>query len=214
MQNLPVVFAVDRAGIVGADGETHQGMFDLSYLTTIPNLTVMAPKNKWELSDMMKYAVALGKPCAIRYPRGEAWDGLEECRAQIETGRVEEIAPDGDILLLAVGSMVKTAVQVRALLAERGIACALTNARFIKPLDEAYLKKAGARYRMIVTMEENILAGGFGEQALRFLSEEELPARVLNLGLPDRFIEHGKPDDLLEKCGLDAKSVAARIADA
>lgn len=214
MQNLPVVFAVDRAGIVGADGETHQGMFDLSYLTTIPNLTVMAPKNKWELSDMMKYAVARGKPCAIRYPRGEAWDGLEECRAQIETGRVEEIAPDGDILLLAVGSMVKTAVQVRALLAERGIACALTNARFIKPLDEAYLKKAGARYRLIVTMEENILAGGFGEQALRFLSEEELPARVLNLGLPDRFIEHGKPDDLLEQCGLDAKSVAARIADA
>ena len=214
MQHLPVVFAIDRAGIVGADGETHQGMFDLSYLTTIPNLTVLAPKNKWELSDMMKYAVALGKPCAIRYPRGEAWDGLEAFRAPVETGKAEEIFPDGDILLLAVGSMVKTAVQVRSLLAEKGISCALTNARFIKPFDRTYLKRAGKRFRMIVTMEENILAGGFGEQVLRFLSEEGLPARVLNLGLPDRFIEHGKPDDLLKKCGLDAASVAARIADA
>lgn len=214
MQNLPVVFAIDRAGLVGADGETHQGMFDLSYLTTIPNLTVMAPKNKWELSDMMKYAVALGKPCAIRYPRGEAWDGLESARARVETGRAEELFPDGDILLLAVGSMVKTALQVRALLAERGITCALTNARFIKPFDTAYLKTAGKRYRLIVTMEENILAGGFGEQVLRFLTEEGLPARVLNLGLPDRFIGHGKPDDLLKQCGLDAVSVADRIADA
>ena len=214
MQNLPVVFAIDRAGLVGADGETHQGMFDLSYLTTIPNLTVLAPKNKWELSDMMKYAVALGKPCAIRYPRGEAWDGLEAYRAPVETGKAEVIEPEGDILLLAAGSMVKVATKAREILATKGISCALTNARFIKPLDKAYLKQAGARYRLIVTLEENILAGGFGEQALRFLSEEGLPARVLNLGLPDRFIEHGKPDELLQQCGLDAKSVADRIADA
>ena len=140
IQNLHVIFAIDRAGLVGSDGETHQGIFDLSYLSTIPNMCVMAPKNKWELSDMMKFAVSYPGPIAIRYPRGEAFDGFQSFRAPITYGKGEVIYDEAEIALLAVGSMVKTAQQVRTALKELGYACTLINMRFVKPIDEELLK--------------------------------------------------------------------------
>ena len=136
IQNLPVIFAIDRAGLVGSDGETHQGIFDLSYLSSIPNMHIMAPKNKWELSDMMKFAVSFDAPVAIRYPRGEAYDGLAQMRAPIELGRAEMLYEEEQIALLCVGSMVKTGEAVRERLKEQGYACSLVNARFVKPIDE------------------------------------------------------------------------------
>ena len=171
LQNLPVIFAVDRAGLVGSDGETHQGIFDLSYLSSIPNMQIMAPKNKWELSDMMKFALAAGRPMAIRYPRGEAFDGLRDNRVPIEAGRSEAIYEEEDIILFAVGSMVKVALDVREQLKERGYSCSLTNARFVKPIDEQAIREACREHRLIVTMEENVASGGYGEKVRAYVDE-------------------------------------------
>ena len=149
IQNLPVVFAIDRAGLVGSDGETHQGIFDLSYLSSIPNMHIMAPKNKWELSDMIKFAVAFEAPIAIRYPRGEAFDGLKDNRAPVEYGKSEWIYEEEDIVLMAVGSMVKVALDVREQLKDKGYSCSLINARFVKPIDEeAEIGRASCRERV------------------------------------------------------------------
>ena len=160
LQNLPVVFAIDRAGLVGADGETHQGIFDLSYLSSIPGMTVMAPKNKWELSDMMKFAVHFDGPIAVRYPRGEAYAGLSEYRAPVVYGESEWIYEESEVALLAVGSMVKTAEQVRDRLKAAGHECSLVNVRFVKPADEKMIRRAAAGHRLIVTMEENVASAG------------------------------------------------------
>ena len=211
LQNLPVVFAVDRAGLVGSDGETHQGAFDLSYLATIPGMHVMAPKNKWELSDMMKFALNAGVPIAIRYPRGEAYTGLESFRAPIVMGRAEPIYEEKEILLFAVGSMVRTGEEVYRLLKEAGRHCSLVNARFVKPFDKAYLLEACKKHQLIVTMEENILSGGFGERVLSFLEDEQVGIRSIRVGIPDCFVTHGAPDLLREKLHLDAASIAQRI---
>src|SRR5574344_1453487 len=146
IQNLPVIFAIDRAGIVGADGETHQGIFDLSYLSSIPNMHIMAPKNKWELSDMMKYAVEFPAPVAVRYPRGEAYDGLHEFREPVVYGRAEVIYDESMIALFAVGSMVKTAVEVREELKSQGYSCSVINARFVKPVDEEAIVNAASHH--------------------------------------------------------------------
>ena len=162
IQSLPVVFAIDRAGIVGSDGETHQGIFDLSYLSSIPGMHIMAPKNKWELSDMMKFAVSLGAPIAVRYPRGEAYAGLKEYRAPIEMGKAEPIYVENEICLMAVGSMVKTAEEVRDRLKNAGYHCSLINARFVKPIDENAVEWAERNHKIIVTMEENVASGGYG----------------------------------------------------
>ena len=156
LQNLHVIFAVDRAGLVGSDGETHQGCFDLTYLSMIPNMTVMAPKNKWELSDMMKFAVNYDGPIAIRYPRGEAYDGLEEYRAPVLKGRSEMIYEGNSIALLPIGSMVKTACQVYEMLKAEGETPTLVNARFVKPLDEKMLDRLAKEHSLLVTMEENV----------------------------------------------------------
>ena len=153
IQSLPVVFAIDRAGIVGSDGETHQGIFDLSYLSSIPGMHIMAPKNKWELSDMMKFAVSLGAPIALRYPRGEAYAGLKEYRAPIEMGKAEPIYVENEICLMAVGSMVKTAEEVRDRLKNAGYHCSLINARFVKPIDENAVEWAERNHKIIVTLE-------------------------------------------------------------
>ncbi|MBP3735869.1 MAG: 1-deoxy-D-xylulose-5-phosphate synthase, partial [Lachnospiraceae bacterium] len=214
LQKLPVVFAIDRAGIVGADGETHQGVFDLSYLLALPNMTVMAPKNKWEFSDMMKFALTLESPVAIRYPRGEAYDGLEEFRAPIEAGCPEMIYEEEEVLLLAIGGMVKTAEQVRRILKEHGHACSLVNARFAKPLDAGRLKAYSGAHRLVVTMEDNAVSGGFGEHVCKLLQDEGAKSRVLCIGVPDRFIEHGKPAQLYEALSMDAEGVSSRILDA
>jgi len=211
IQDLPVVFAIDRAGLVGSDGETHQGIFDVSFMTSVPNMTVMAPKNKWELSDMLKFAVNYDHPIAIRYPRGEAYDGLAEFRAPIEWGKSEILYDETEIALIAFGSMVKTAEEVRAKLKECGYQCSLINARFAKPLDTGMLRTAAAEHRMIVTLEENVENGGFGEHVLRYMEENGLNTRVLNFAIPDMYVEHGNVDILKKEVGIDADSILTRI---
>ena len=211
LQNLPVVLAIDRAGLVGSDGETHQGIFDLSYLSSMPNMHIMAPKNKWELSDMLKFAVKFDGPIAIRYPRGEAYAGLVDWRAPIEMGKAEPIFEEGGVLLLAVGSMVKTAVMVREILAAQGIACSLTNARFVKPIDEEYILSVADKHPLIVTMEENVLSGGFGEKVRSLLGEKGCNTKIMNIGIPDQFVTHGSPDTLMAMLGIDEKSIAQKI---
>ncbi len=212
IQKRPVVFAIDRAGLVGSDGETHQGVFDISYLTSIPNMTVMAPKNKWELSDMLKFAVHFDGPIAMRYPKGEAWTGLEEHRAPVALGRCEVIGEGEDVLLFALGSMAAEAAEVRERLKEQGISAGLVNARFAKPFDREYLKGAAERYRCIVTLEENVEIGGLGEQITGYLSELGYGGRVLRIAIPDAFVPQGSIAILKEKLGIDAVSIAGRIA--
>ena len=211
IQNLPVVFAIDRAGLVGSDGETHQGIFDLSYLSCIPNMHVMAPKNKWELSDMLKFAVAFDGPVAIRYPRGEAYAGLKEFRAPIELGKGEWIYREKEILLLAVGSMVKTAEKVRERLREEGHACSLVNARFVKPVDTALLKEAAKEHGLFVTLEENVASGGFGESVRRSMDEMGLENGILSVTIPDAYVEHGNVELLKKELEMDEESIFRRI---
>ena len=213
IQNLPVVFAIDRAGLVGSDGETHQGIFDLSYLSSIPNMHIMAPKNKWELSDMLKYAVEFDGPIALRYPRGEAYDGLKEYRRPIEYGKSEVIYEEEDIALLAVGNMVKIAEQVRKNLKEIGYSCTLVNARFVKPIDTEVLDMLSADSKLLVTMEENVRSGGYGEKVMDYVVEQELPVKLLNISLPDEYVEHGNVALLYEEVGIDAQTVTKRIIE-
>ena len=213
IQNLPVIFAIDRAGLVGSDGETHQGIFDISYLSTIPNMTIMAPKNKWELSDMIKYAVDFQGPIAIRYPRGEAYDGLKEYREPVVYKKSEWIYKESEILLLALGSMVKTGEAVRDALKRQGYACSLVNARFAKPLDEEMLLEATRNHKLVVTMEENVISGGFGEHVLRFYNENDDPVSVLNIAIPDEYVEHGNVDILRHEVGIDADTIVERTIE-
>ena len=214
IQNLPVVFAIDRAGLVGSDGETHQGIFDLSYLSSIPNMHICAPKNKWELSDMLKFAVAFEAPIAIRYPRGEAYDGLAQFRAPVEYGKAEILYEEEGIALVAVGSMVKTAEAARLRLKERGLSCTLVNARFVKPVDEEMIERLARGHRLIVTLEENVASGGFGERVRTFADEKELPAQILSVTIPDEYVEHGNVELLKKEIGIDEDTVTKRIREA
>ena len=213
IQNLPVVFAIDRAGLVGSDGETHQGIFDLSYLSSIPNMHIMAPKNKWELSDMLKFAIDFQGPIALRYPRGEAFDGLREHREPIIMGMSEWIYHEKDIVLVAVGSMVKTALAVREALQLKGYACSIINARFVKPIDTEILNEAVKDYSLIVTMEENVASGGFGEKVREYLDESGYQGSLLTISIPDEYVEHGNVDILREEVGIDAYSIQRRIEE-
>lgn len=211
LQNLPVVFAIDRAGLVGSDGETHQGIFDLSYLSSIPNMHIMAPKNKWELSDMIKFAIFYSAPFAIRYPRGEAFDGLQDYREPIVYGKSESIYEEKDIMLFAVGSMVKVALIVRTKLKEMGYSCSLTNARFVKPIDEEAVKKACDAHKLIVTMEENVASGGFGEKVREYVDGLDNDSKVVCIALPDEYVEHGNVELLKQETGIDADSIVKKI---
>lgn len=213
IQNLPVVFAIDRAGLVGSDGETHQGIFDLSYLSSIPNMTIMAPKNKWELSDMIKYAVSFGGPIAVRYPRGEAYDGLKEFRSPISLGKSEWIYRESGIVLFALGSMVKVAEQVREAVRKAGYSCSLINARFAKPFDEQMLQEVVKNHKLIVTMEENIKNGGFGEHITSFYNECGSKIKVWNVAIPDEYVEHGNVAILCKEVGIDSESITAGILE-
>lgn len=211
IQNLPVVFAIDRAGLVGSDGETHQGIFDLSFLATIPNLCIMAPKNKQELYDMLKYAVKYQGPIAIRYPRGEAYDGLSAFRSKIVYGKAETIYKEKEIALMAVGSMVKVAEEVRENLKELGYACTLINARFVKEFDKKLIKELAEDHHLLVTMEENVTTGGFGERVTDYISSEGIHLEVEKIALPDMYVEHGNVNILYQDAGIDAESVTKRI---
>lgn len=212
LQNLPVIFAIDRAGLVGSDGETHQGIFDLSYLSSIPNMHIMAPKNKWELSDMMKFAYDFKGPIAVRYPRGEAFEGLQEYRAPVEMGKSEMIYEESGIVLMAVGSMVQTALSVRDSLKEQGRECTLVNARFVKPIDEEMIRNLAKNHRLLVTMEENVASGGFGEKVRDLVDREKLGIDVLAVTAPDEYVEHGNVDILKKEIGIDADSIVEKIA--
>lgn len=211
IQNLHVIFAIDRAGLVGSDGETHQGIFDISYLSVIPNMTIMAPKNKWELSDMMKFAVAYDGPIALRYPRGAAYDGLKEIRQPIELAKSELIRKGSTVAIMALGSMVKTAVDVVKLLEAEGISATLINARFAMPFDKEAIKELPAEHSLLVTMEENVQSGGFGEHVTEYVKTNGIALEVLTVALPDCYVEHGNVEVLKMELHVDAESVAKRI---
>lgn len=214
MQNLHVVFAIDRAGLVGYDGETHHGIFDLSYLGSMPNMTILAPKNLWELSDMIKFAVDYDGPIAVRYPRGEAYTGLKEFRAPICLGKSEVIHEGSRVALFAVGSMVKMAEEVQKQLKERmDMDAALVNARFVKPIDEELLRSFADTYELVVTLEENVKDGGFGERVLAFAEEEDLPFGVEIIALPDRFIPHGSVSYQMKQVGFTPEDICGRIEE-
>jgi len=211
IQNMPVVFAIDRAGLVGSDGETHQGIFDLSFLSSIPNMHVMAPKNKWELSDMLKFAITFQGPIAIRYPRGEAYDGLKEMRKPIQYGKSEVLYEEDEICLIAVGSMVNEAETVREELKKKGHHCSIINARFVKPLDEEAILAATKKHQLIVTMEENVASGGFGERVRCVLDGSNCKEQLMAITLPDEYVEHGNVDLLKKEVGIDTDSILNKI---
>jgi 1-deoxy-D-xylulose-5-phosphate synthase len=211
IQNLHVVFAIDRAGLVGSDGETHQGIFDFSYLSCIPNMHICAPKNKWELSDMLKFAVNFDAPIAVRYPRGNAYDGLKEYREELRLGKAEWIYRESGIALFAVGSMVKVAETVREILLKKGYSVSLINARFVKPIDEDAVLEACENHDLIVTMEENVKTGGYGEKVLSCMVDNNKKNRYMCVAIPDEYVEHGNVELLKKEIGIDAQSIADRI---
>lgn len=213
IQNLPVLFCVDRAGLVGSDGETHQGIFDLSFLSSIPNMSVMAPKNLWELREMLRFGVEYEGPLAIRYPRGQAYRGLKEFLAPVEYGKSELIYEESEFALLAVGSMVSTAEHVRLKLKKMGVSCSLINGRFVKPVDTDIVDYLAENHRVIVTLEENVLRGGYGEQITDYVQKRYKEIEVLNIALPDAYVEHGNVSLLRSDLGIDSDSVLKKITE-
>ncbi len=214
MQNLHVIFAIDRAGIVGADGETHQGCFDISYLSMCPHMTVMAPKNAWELKEMLRAAVLAEGPVAIRYPKGGAYTGSEGHYQKIERGKSEVLIRGEKIAILALGSMVCTAETACRDLAEEGIHPTLVNARFVRPLDKDLLDELGSSHGMIITMEENVRSGGMGEHVTAYLKERYPDVRTKILSVPDKFIPHGSVESLRRRCGLSADKLEEVVRNA
>lgn len=212
MQNLPVTLMLDRAGLVGNDGETHQGVFDLSYLTMIPNMTVFAPKNRYEFQDAIAFAADFEAPMAIRYPKTDAVRVLKEYREPIKLGKSEWIRRGSRVALLAIGTMVETAMEVEELLAKDGIDATVVNLRFAKPLDYEMLDEVLDYHSLIVTMEENVLSGGVGEHICRYVEMHSTGVRVIACGIPDKFIHQGSIKELLEETGLDAQSIYQKIS--
>ena len=214
LQDLPVVVAVDRAGLVGSDGETHQGVFDLSFLSTIPNMTVISPKNRWEMADMLRFAFDFGHPVAIRYPRGVAYEGMKKFRAPIEYGKSEVLYEEEDIVVIFVGHMAELADRVRRGIKDTGYSCSLVNARFVKPLDTSLLEELAKDHRLFVTIEENVLTGGFGEQVADYISRAGLDVRVRSIGISDEYVEHGNVEVLRKEVGLDKDVIVKQaVAD-
>ena len=211
LQDLPVVIAVDRAGLVGSDGETHQGVFDLSFLTMIPNMTVISPKNRWEMADMLRFAVDFRHPIAVRYPRGAAYEGMQQFRAPVEYGKSEVLYEEKDIAVIFVGHMAELADSVRRSLKEAGYSCSLINARFVKPLDTELLDELAKTHSLFVTIEENVLTGGFGEQVMDYVSRAALDVYVRNIGIPDEYVEHGNVEVLRKETGLDRETVVKQV---
>ena len=211
LQDLPVVIAVDRAGLVGSDGETHQGIFDLSFLSSIPNMTVISPKNRWEMADMLRFAVDYPHPVALRYPRGEAYEGMKEFRAPVEYGKSEVLYEEADIAVIFVGHMAELADRVRTGIRDAGYKCSLINARFVKPLDTQLLDRLSRTHRLFVTIEENVVSGGFGGQVLEYASEAKLPVYIRNIGIPDDYVEHGNVEILRREVGLDCGRIVEQV---
>ena len=211
IQELPVLFAIDRAGLVGSDGETHQGIFDVSFLSLVPGMSIIAPKNHWELEAMLDFGVTFDGPMAIRYPRGQAYRGLEAFLAPIEYGKAEMLYEEKDIALFALGSMVSTGEHVREKLKNKGYACTLVNARFVKPFDTAMIDQLCQKHKLIVTMEENVLRGGMGMCITKYIHDNYPGIRVIQVALPDAYVEHGNVTALREMLGIDSDSVIRQI---
>lgn len=211
MQKLHVIFAVDRAGLVGADGETHQGNFDISYLSMMPGMTVMAPKNDWELKEMLRFAMKADGPVAIRYPRGNAYQGLQEYQTAVEMGKSEVLHSGCKVAVLALGSMVEICADVCSELQKAGIDPTFVNVRFVKPLDTALLDQLAQNHSLVVTVEENVQNGGFGQQVCGYMEEYHPGIQVLPVAIPDRFVPHGGVDSLRVQLGLSANAIAEKI---
>lgn len=211
LQGLPVIFAVDRAGNVGADGETHHGMFDISYFSHMPGMTVMAPADGRELEQMMDHALTLATPCAIRYPRGENGDILKE---RIPLYRGSQIITQGkDAEIWALGNMVKTALETAEILKNKSIDTGVANVRFVSPMDEKKMISSAKKTKHIITLEDNIIKGGFGEKAAALLMKNNIKTKIMNIGWPDKFIEHGSSGELYKKYSLDSEGITERISD-
>lgn len=211
MQKLHVIFAVDRAGLVGADGETHQGNFDISYLSMMPGMTVMAPKNDWELKEMLRFAVKADGPVAIRYPRGNAYQGLQEYQTAVEMGKSEVLHSGCKVAVLALGNMVEICAEVCSELQKEGIDSTFVNVRFVKPLDTALLDQLARNHSLVVTVEENVQNGGFGQQVCGYMEEHHPGIQVLPVAIPDRFVPHGGVDSLRVQLGLSTNAIAEKI---
>lgn len=214
IQNLPVVFAIDRAGLVGDDGETHHGVFDLSYLSHIPNITIMAPRDKSEFIQMLEFSKDYNGPLAIRYPRGNCYDYIEENnRTDIELGKSEVLVKGKDIAIIAIGGMVEKAYKVTEELKRQGRSVTLINGRFVKPLDEDLIKKISNEHSLIVTLEDNVKTGGFGSLINDILVQSNYRGEILNIALPDIFIEHGKVNLLFKQYNMDVEGILNRISE-
>ena len=213
-QKIPVVFMIDRAGNVGSDGKTHHGVFDLSYLTHIPGLVVMAPKDAVELEEMAKFALTINGPVAIRYPRGETPDAT--CiDTPLEIGKSERLlgGPDTKVEFFALGKMVDVALGAASLLEEKGVKAGVVNARFASPLDQDYICETARRSVLIVTLEDNLRKGGFGESVLAVLAEKRIDSTVLCIGWPDEYVTHGDVNELMRVYGLDASGVTSSVLE-
>lgn len=215
LQHLHVVFVLDRAGLVGADGPTHHGAFDISYLRMIPDMVIMAPKDEAELRDMLYTSVEYKKgPVALRYPRGSALGvELKSGFTKIEIGKSEVLKKGSDVALLAIGSMVDYAVKAAEQLEAEGVSCEVVNMRFAKPLDEKYISSAAERFTKIVTLEENALRGGFGSAVLEYLCDNNFKNDVLRIGLPDKFVDHGTQEELHEILKIDPAGIVERVIE-
>ncbi len=213
IQNLPVTFCIDRAGLVGNDGETHQGTFDISYLSTIPNMNIFAPKNGQELKAAISFAAGFHAPLAIRYPKGKAFDGLAEFQAPIVLGKSETLYLEKDVAILAVGSMVEKALEVREHFKAQGKHITLVNARFVKPIDEELIDKLAEDHKILITMEEGSIAGGYGSAVLRYCNSEKKPVSVINIALPNSYVEQGSRNEQFKECGLDVPSLIRRLEE-
>ena len=214
LQNLPVTLCLDRAGLVGEDGPPHHGVFDLSYLRQMPNMCVMAPKDEEELRHMLATAIAIEGPAAVRYPRGAGLGvPLTDSLETLPVGKAEVLQEAGDIAFLAVGTMVEKAKEAAAILKEEGIEAAVVNMRFIKPLDTERIDEMARTKRLLITVEENVLAGGFGSAVAEYLADHGIEVPLLRFGIPDRFIEQGTRRELLSLCGLQPDEMAERIRE-
>ncbi len=213
LEKLPVLFAIDRAGLVGSDGETHQGIFDLSFLSIIPGMSIMAPKNLWEFRSMLKFGVDFDGPMAIRYPRGQAYRGLKEFDAPVEYGKAEMLYEESDTALFAIGSMVSCAEHVRDKLKDSGYNCTLVNARFMKPVDLEMIEYLCRDHSLIVTMEENVRQGGMGLIVESYIHEHHPEVEVITIALPDAYVEHGDVTVLRKMLKIDSDDVLEKILE-
>jgi 1-deoxy-D-xylulose-5-phosphate synthase len=211
LQKLHVIFAIDRSGLVGADGETHQGIFDTAFLSSMPNMVILAPKNRYEMTKAMEWAVEYDGPVAIKYSRGEAYYGLKEFNAPIEYGKSEIIHRGSDVAVIAVGNMVQEAEKIYNRFKNQGRDITFVNARFVKPVDTHMIDDIASSHKSIVIMEEGMRHGGYGAMVEEYIADRHYDVRILNVAVDDTFVKHGKVEELRRILGIDAESVYEEI---